>query len=1609
MSVMNDIDPPEPGVSKDERLAALLELTGDLDHAQVLDQTLPGWLVTAREQVLQALERAVGSNLVHQGRVDQYLRELESPEVFCARQLRQYLAFHWDESFDVERDFLELPRRQITGGDPQVGIMVEDVTYEQRPLLQAAMQGFTESEAQGTGLSLQAMIRFDSDKTRARLTPAQFARYCRQLDVGALYQAHVREVFNVPEPAEPSAHVPYNRVMQDIGRLKSLDMQIDLHIGYAKGHISESTYRVLLKLNEYDGATPRVADMLYEGRTIKWQGLKIHGSCLWGALVFSSAGTDSAFAGKCVVYLPNEPVRPIFEYPSLEDFKVYLSLKLRVPSYRKRFERYLSEVDRDDFFQRFDDERGLGTPQPLPAAARFCDFASSAYIGRALLDARVMVVPNGDVDAQQRDERFTRWLEIGLTLANVAGFFVPVLGQLMLGVAVGEMLGETYEAVQDWNHDDRHEAFSHLVSVAQSLASLAAFAAAGKVVGSALGRTKVVTQAHFQQFEAIQRADGSPRLWRADLRTYRQPEGVIEGVVCDPKGIYQRNGHSYLRLNSDVFRVSYDAPSGKWRIRHPVREDAYPVPLEHNGERGWWHAHERVHEWEDAVDVLGRIDPRLGTLPRRLMTHAQAITGLDLAQARGLVRENLALPSRFEDCAVRLRLDQNVRDLRWQLEQGHYNEPDTAVTKLHALPLLPGWPKGRFFEVLDAEGEVVLRFPEVAPFDYEDLSIHITEQEVAQGRVLDTLLSELDEEQTQALLGSNPGPDPARQVLAERLGQSVKQQHKRVFELLYEAYDRTASAKTSLVREAYPQLPVRLIRQLRGTMSSVEQRLLSEQRRLPLGLAQQAREAWDAVRVDRAITGLYVPELANQDTYRMVGRLLTHLEGWPPEGLFEIRDTSLDGDLLAAFGQGSSPRHVLVRSGAQFQAFTGAGLAQGAAVEGEDSFYLALLEALSSDERTALGLGGEGVYKWQLQAKLMRLAEDDRALAARVVREELEPPTETWPECAQASPPERVPHPASLLRKARKLFPLLEEARLHTFIEDLGSDHYARETAFKALQQQHEALRAALRIWRSEESPGASSILARLEFHHSRQRVAKRIEQCWRQMISVRDEYNVAVPGLSLEGMQVGSLPTLPAQVEFTHVRRLCLNNMGLGDDVAYFLKHFPKVDHLDLTRNRLTRVPEVLAQLGELTQLYLGSNQLQLTDYARRTLASLTRLHTLNLSDNPLGDSPNVSRLFDLRCLMLRDARVRDLPEGLKRLPNLEMVDLRGNDITTLPSWLFEMRRQFCQTLNLRLNPLSEDSQQALAGYRNNYGVGMGYLEDDLARLNEQAARALWFSDEQPTTSSQSRIWQGLRDEPASDALFKLLAELGGAADTVHVREEMTRRVWGVLESAANDVTLRREIYDRAATPINCDDAAALNFSSLEVLVEIDKISRLVGSPEFKDRAVLKLGRGLFRLDQLETVAQAFRERHPEADPLEVSLAYRTGLANELDLPGQPRHMRYARLSGVTAGDLTQALGDVQRAERGARLPDYLVQQPFWLNHLRRRFTALFERLSLPFHNRMQAAFSRSQELTDQAYLDQVGEIQREQEQAHANTYRRLTEESIKGVAPACPISLGG
>ncbi len=1598
MMEKRDLSAVADQVTDDELLTTLLEATGDLDKAQVLRNTLPAWLAQAQPATLAALEQAHRDSELPRRQVKRLLEKLQPLHAFCVERLHTFLLSKGVQAVDVEHDQLELPKVKYTGMmPPMTGPLIETITWTKRSLVTAAMQNFDAAKAGSGGLPARAVIRSAATgHVVTELTVEQFVGYCRELDVGQAYQRHLREVFNLPAPHEQLlANSGYNPAAVQIGQSKLLDMQIDLHMACARQDVSAAAGERLLKLIKADRSAEQLTFLTALEKPWVWQGLNIDGACLWGVLVIGDGDPGEFGSGSLLVYMPNEPVRPWFEYEALEDFEVYLTLKLQVASYRKTFETYLDEHERLGFFQRFDQTRQLKKLAPMVIAANFSSFYFNAFTGKAQRDALALAVPTAQVDEEADQARWQAYLEAGLDLLNVASFVVPVLGQLMMGVAVGQLLGEVFEGVEDWAHHDDAEALRHLINIGESIAAMIAFAAGGRIVGAL--KKRVLSGDFFGNVEAITRADLQPRLWRPRLAPYSHalpPEPWAPNSL----GIHQAKGKSWVRIDGAVYCVEFDPGIGQWRIHHPTRPSAYRPALNHNHHGGWQHAFEQPEHWHDLRYNLIRIDPKVEALNPADATSIAAITELNLPHARRLALDHQPLPQRFQDCRVRVEQHYKVERLIGQLGRGEVPAADTARVQMLAIPLMPGWPKGRFIEVLDDEEFLLESYPNVSPFDYEDLSVHITQQQLQEGQVMQTILQALTEEERTVLLGEAVALDKASPLLQQRLLPTLQTHQQALTQKLFLDQEGLSLGELHSLKNAHPSLSNRVASQLLGSATHVQRERLRKTGRVPLMLAEHARGALARMEEDHALTGLYFPEQALPATRRIALGVAQQLSGWPRELSLQLRQQSVNGEVLAQVASPSETlRRTVVQTAEGFQPFDESNQSLAEPTGGAHGFYQAMVQVLPLENRLGMGLMGDAAPQ-RLLSRIRFNSQDQRRRVRAFMHSEVKDIEAEPVACVQAAPPALPSSSPALMRKMRTLYPLLDDTHLMELIEEAGSDQLSRSKAVQGLEQQLDMLHRALKIWRKDRSAFRRQEAPLWDYRLTRQQVAQTIEQSWKQMTYLVDYKRRRVPGLSLDGMLHGPLPTLPAELNFDHVQLLSLGRMALDDSVAYFLKHFKKVKHLDLSGNGVTRLPQVLSQMSQLEYLCLADNALQLNEYARTTLAGMRSLQVLNLSNNALLNAPDVSHMFTLHELIARNCSLKEFPKGLSCLPYLENLDLRENNIRELPEWLFQMPRGITQTVNLRHNPLNANSEQRLSDYRKAYGIGMGYLEDDLTRLTEQRARELWLADERVARFSEKDLkWSGLRDEPGCEGLFNLLAQLGGTADTLHVREDMDRRVWRVLDEVAADSELREEVFQRAASGLNCDDAAAVSFSELEVLVEVHHATRLAETGQVNATPLLDLARRLFRLNQVRELAADHSLEHSTTDPLEVELAYRIGLAERFDLPGQPKHMRFASLSGVTPQALNEAENRVKVAELSPKLLKYLVELRFWVSHLKRTNQARFDSLYHPFNERSQTLFEQRLTLRDGSFHEQMNTIATERSRVETAELERLTHDAIK------------
>ncbi|KAG6447588.1 hypothetical protein O3G_MSEX005044 [Manduca sexta] len=133
---------------------------------------------------------------------------------------------------------------------------------------------------------------------------------------------------------------------------------------------------------------------------------------------------------------------------------------------------------------------------------------------------------------------------------------------------------------------------------------------------------------------------------------------------------------------------------------------------------------------------------------------------------------------------------------------------------------------------------------------------------------------------------------------------------------------------------------------------------------------------------------------------------------------------------------------------------------------------------------------------------------------------------------------------------------------------------------------------------------------------------------------------------------------------------------------------------NLDLSKNKLTYLPEDICKLKHLKQLNLDNNKI---DTIPNFLCNLQKLELLNVSNNLLVNLPqNLNNLRHLKQVYASHNKIQDFPKQLLGLQTLEVVDLSYNKITSIPPGMSQF---YAAELNLSQNEISqlgEDLHQA-------------------------------------------------------------------------------------------------------------------------------------------------------------------------------------------------------------------------------------------------------------------------------------------------------------------------
>ncbi|KAL2089290.1 hypothetical protein ACEWY4_013978 [Coilia grayii] len=116
-------------------------------------------------------------------------------------------------------------------------------------------------------------------------------------------------------------------------------------------------------------------------------------------------------------------------------------------------------------------------------------------------------------------------------------------------------------------------------------------------------------------------------------------------------------------------------------------------------------------------------------------------------------------------------------------------------------------------------------------------------------------------------------------------------------------------------------------------------------------------------------------------------------------------------------------------------------------------------------------------------------------------------------------------------------------------------------------------------------------------------------------------------------------------------------------DELPAQLSKLRRLQHLDLSMNQFTEIPECVLNLPSLQWLDMGSNLLQNLPH---DIHRMENLQTLWLQRNELETLPdNISHMHNLDTLVLSSNRLRDIPSLMEDMHNLRFVNFRDNPLT--------------------------------------------------------------------------------------------------------------------------------------------------------------------------------------------------------------------------------------------------------------------------------------------------------------------------------------------------------
>ncbi|MED7666154.1 hypothetical protein GXB78_02865 [Pseudomonas moraviensis subsp. stanleyae] len=284
-----------------------------------------------------------------------------------------------------------------------------------------------------------------------------------------------------------------------------------------------------------------------------------------------------------------------------------------------------------------------------------------------------------------------------------------------------------------------------------------------------------------------------------------------------------------------------------------------------------------------------------------------------------------------------------------------------------------------------------------------------------------------------------------------------------------------------------------------------------------------------------------------------------------------------------------------------------------------------------------------------------------------------------------------------------------------------------------------DGLRGATREPRWQSSPNSA--------------VVRELERNWRA--SIRNRYNLSDPqddplvfelsgidGVS-DGPAISELASLPADT-FAHVQTVRLDRLNVPvAQIQTFLRAFRGVRTLQITGCGLTEVPVRPADFAQLTRLDLTSNRITSTVEVQNRFDAFKKLELLNLRRNRLT-ALDVTAMPRLEVLDLSGNSLQTWPAGVENLPGLKWLDLRDNNLGSLPERVLASDSVLLKS-HLTGNPLSVEAEAALTAARGRIEAASGLPGGALTSYESQPPGNLVAASTSVPETAFSRIQEFL------------------------------------------------------------------------------------------------------------------------------------------------------------------------------------------------------------------------------------------------------------------------